>query len=740
MHKRCESTALTIAVSAAVVAASIFAGAPASATPVATVSPSIEQPAVFDFGNDIIEVPGGAEPSRAAHTASSAVAAAPVVHYVWASVVKVTATAGDDDVANLDEANVAAMIKRLNTYWLAESAGTISIALAGYEMRSLSQSTCSLSPVFDTVIELAFNKKFEKQAWRGTNDHLMMLTAEGAACGLGGLGYLGGNGLISSFGTSAGLGTPAMAHEFGHNFGFDHAGATICRSTTNFDAAIANFGTEIDNPAFTCPTEDYGDFFDVMGYALNGSMPHISSPQRIAKGYLSDYTTVTPSSAGTFTVAALGNTATAGATRALKVKDPMTGEFYYLEYRTSAGIDATAAEFSWGPREVMSVDGYILAMANGNISTGEVRVLRSRASSGPGFLGTSVLATGVVAGAPKTRKTRLDAGKSFTNDKGIFTATVNSMTPAGGAKITIDYNLPTTTSLALDRSATQYYNSGPTITATAKVAPVAGVIPQGTLTIRVDGTSVASGTTGPTGTFSASLPASMAPGSRAVVASFAPTSTSYVASVSPTVAATAIMPIGSSTVTAKAVPATQVYGAAKIGVEAQAGTVSGVYPAGAFALVIDSKPSAPVAADATGRAVLRVPATLTVGTHKVAVQFIPNNVEIQPSASAASLITVSKAKAKATLTLASSKIKKKKTSTATVTIAVAGVPAPTGTITLYSKGKKISAYTLSSSKKGKIAITVPKFAKKGTVTLTVKYAGTTNILATTSAAVKLKVK
>jgi len=103
-------------------------------------------------------------------------------------------------------------------------------------------------------------------------------------------------------------------------------------------------------------------------------------------------------------------------------------------------------------------------------------------------------------------------------------------------------------------------------------------------------------------------------------------------------------------------------------------------------------------------------------------------------------VTVAKATSKSTLALGATSIKKGKTSKATVTVAVSGIPAPTGTITLYSNGKKVASYSLAASKKGKLAIVVPKIAKKSTVKLTVKYSGDANIGASTSAAKSLKVK
>ena len=113
---------------------------------------------------------------------------------------------------------------------------------------------------------------------------------------------------------------------------------------------------------------------------------------------------------------------------------------------------------------------------------------------------------------------------------------------------------------------------------------------------------------------------------------------------------------------------------------------------------------------------------------------------MNPATGAVIKFTSAKSNSKVSSKPAKSSIKKNKSSKLKITVTAVGNSKPTGTVTVYAKGKKLKAYPLYASKSGKVTVTLPKFKKKGSYSITVKYSGSTNALASSSKAVKLKVK
>jgi hypothetical protein len=273
---------------------------------------------------------------------------------------------------------------------------------------------------------------FRNDAWQGTHEHLLVLSAE--SCSADSFATVGGAGgeIFSGNGLGTAMGVPYLLHEFGHNLGFEHADASICTNTTSYDGLTSDF-------SFTstiCPTREYDDYFDIMGYTVTNATPNISSPQRILSGWLTDYARVT--STTTETLTALGGS---GGTQALQVVDPSSGDTYYVEYRTDAGLDATSAEFNYGLQCDPAMSGYTICELDSSKSTGVVRVLRVLPFSSAGAKGTTVMATGLTAGSSDNTKrhTHLDGGDSFTSLDGSFTIHVDSLNPSTGAVVTVTF-------------------------------------------------------------------------------------------------------------------------------------------------------------------------------------------------------------------------------------------------------------------------------------------------------------
>jgi len=610
-----------------------------SATAAAPSSPS------SDLSDDIVDVPdaptatptkSGTKATKRTTTRSTRTAgttdeaAGTQVEKIWVSVLKVTTTTKDDDNAGLTtNEKVAAFMTKINDYWNAESDGVITVELGGIELRSVGASECVPRDLFASVPVDAFSGRFAKSAWKGTHDHLAMLSLE--SCDLAGLGTVGNDGGIMFSGNGIGdaLGVPVLAHEFGHNLGFGHAGSSVCESTKNVDGQVSDFGAATS----LCPTDEYGDYLDIMGYSIQGALPHLSSAQRIHNGYLADYRTISGDS-GTSTVT-IGRLDGTSRLRALEVIDPVSGEKYYVEYRTASGTDATSSEFTRDPKCVVTDDGYSNCSRTSSTTTGAVRIIRELPyRSNADYVRTTVLA--VSDPASKKRNTHLDAGDSFTSADGGFTVAVNSLSVSSGASVSVRLGEAASTETSLEVSAaSQTFGSQSRVVATANVNRSNGVVPDGAVAFYSGSTKLASVTLSQDGSASYRLAASLSAGKRAISARFVPASIADVASVS-------------------------------------------------------NKKT----------------------------------------------VTIAQATSTTSITLKKAKVSKKTRAKVAVTVSVSGTT-PTGQLSAYASGKKVATYTLSSSKKGKLTITLPKLTS--TKSITVKYSGTGNIAAASSGAKKLSV-
>ena len=361
----------------------------------------------------VMEQTAAAAAAPQGSTKPAATAPVAVVHQVSVSIATVTATTADDAATPPDDASVTAAIQQLHDFWWEESGGTVDVQLGGIERTSLAKTTCDPSAVLDTVHTTAFGGAFASYRWAGTDRHLLVLTRE--TCGSSAFATVGGGGgeIFSSVGTDAALGVPVLMHELGHNLGLGHAGAGMCRSSTAVDAPLSSYAHTTDtNASVACPVEEYGDFLDIMGYSVSGARPHLSAPQRLRAGFQVDATTLRePGSRQQVTVGALDGAATATG-RAVQVVDPLSGDTYWVEYRTASGRDATSAEFRGATPRCSSLDAKLVRCAlNGDRAVGEVRVLRAMPLFGSA-VSTAVVAAGPVKAGDLTRRdTHLDAGE-----------------------------------------------------------------------------------------------------------------------------------------------------------------------------------------------------------------------------------------------------------------------------------------------------------------------------------------
>jgi len=655
--RRLAAAAVTAALVVTTLAASPLSALAAEPSPAPPVTAAAATTTSADLSVDMLKVPADALAEAETDDAVSP-AAGVTTHPVYVSVATVTAATADDSPTPPDDASIRAAVAQLHDYWWEESGHTVNVTLGGIETRPLDQASCVPATVLNTVHTSAFGGRFARYAWAGTNEHLLVLTRE--SCGRTAFGTVGGDGgeIFSSYGTGDELGVPVLFHEFGHNLGFGHAGTAMCRSTTSFDGAASDFAyaTTTDTKA-ACPVLEYGDFLDIMGYSVSSARPHLSSVQRVRAGYLTDVTTL--SGAGTTRQVVVASLDGAAKGRAVKVVDPISGQDYYLEYRTAAGRDATSTEFGGrSPSCALVATGYTRCALTSDKATGSVRVLRPMTLSGA-TVSTVALAVGLDASRdPGRRDSHLDAGESFTSAGGGFTVAVRSMTPSGGAvldvtlagaakKPTLAAPTPaptTTTALTVDRGR-QTYGATTRVTATAQVTTADGSAPSGTVTVRDGSTVVGSARVAAGGRAAVTMPGTLAAGAHSLRASFVPDSAAQSGSDSTAVAITVDKAASTSVLTVSA--RVQKYGATPVTATVTVTGVTGTAPAGTVTFALDGTRIGQVAV-ARGAASIALPRTAAVGTRQLVATFTPSDASITASTSAPRPVVVSKAKVKAT--------------------------------------------------------------------------------------------
>ncbi|MBD8611184.1 Ig-like domain repeat protein [Frigoribacterium sp. CFBP 13729] len=707
-----------------------------------------------------VEGGGAQQPTQSAQAAPVA-----VVHRVSVSIATVTTTTADDAATPPDDASVTTAIQQLHDFWWEESGGTVDVRLGGIERTSLSRSTCDPSAVLDSVHTTAFGGAFASYRWAGTDNHLLVLTRE--TCGSAAFGTVGGGGgeIFSSVGTDTALGVPVLMHEFGHNLGFGHAGAGMCRSSTTVDAPLSDFAHAADtDTSVACPVEEYADFLDIMGYSVSGARPHLSTPQRLRAGFQVDATTLRePGTRQQVTVGALDGAATTAGGRAVQVVDPLSGDTYWVEYRTASGRDATSAEFRGASPRCSSLDTTLVRCAlNGDRAVGEVRVLRAMPLFGSS-VSTAVVAAGPVKAGDLTRRdTHLDAGESFTSTGGGFTVTVRSTStsPSGGAVLDVSLaggtptgtapvgdtagrpapkqeTAATTTALRADR-ARQTWGSSTTATLTATVAVAGGAKPSGSVAVLDGTTTLATVPIAQDGTAAFRLPASLQPGVHSLRATFAPAGADQAASTSSTVVVT--VDKASTSTTLRLDSATQVHASSgRVTATASVDPIAGSAATGTVVFRLDGVAAAEVALTG-GSASWVAPASTRAGSHRLVADFTPSAAAALPSTSATQSFSVTKAPSTAAVSLPTAPVSKVLTSRATVTVTVPGVAAPTGTVALKSGSTTIGTATLTAASAGKVTLAVPAFRKPGTYPIVVVYSGTPNVGGSTSKAATLTVR
>jgi hypothetical protein len=119
--------------------------------------------------------------------------------------------------------------------------------------------------------------------------------------------------------------TSVTVHELGHSAGLGHAHRLACTDGAGHAVTLST----------TCTTDEYGDWYSVMGCCFAGSPTAI---QKYALGWMSGRMTTVPSWGGTFTLQPIETTPLYHL-QALRIEDG--SQTLWIEYRQPIGVDAT---------------------------------------------------------------------------------------------------------------------------------------------------------------------------------------------------------------------------------------------------------------------------------------------------------------------------------------------------------------------------------------------------------------
>lgn len=218
-----------------------------------------------------------------------------------------------------------AQVAATSQYWSQQSDGGVTFSVAQVGASYTSAYRCG-EDVFRFWNEAANRLRYRE----GANKHLVIVFPRAALAsrcdyGLASVGSgvnAGGVALVSD------TTWPVLAHEMGHNLGLGHAKVLRSRSQD------VNLGSIPSGSRIT----DYGDPYDVMAASAPDRAGMLSTVQAANVG-LMQAPALTEVRSGTRKVT-LSPLSSMRGVRGVKATDPVTGEEYFVEYRTRSGLDA----------------------------------------------------------------------------------------------------------------------------------------------------------------------------------------------------------------------------------------------------------------------------------------------------------------------------------------------------------------------------------------------------------------
>lgn len=299
---------------------------------------------------------------------------------------------GQTGVPSSDE--ISALMSRVSSYWKTQSNGLVDGIVSGTpRFRSLpSADICNPNAAWEKGAA-TFGTTLGDYAGEGRTRHLVALVLDPeCGAGMGTMGARLNGGVVwanlEDYTPSRGaiVGTQTVAHEFGHNFGLEHANARTCTGSA-VDARTASSGSAVA----PCTDIEYGDLWNVMGVGIRGYTRTPAALTMSQRDYLgaapdSAVLTLSPVSGSTHTVTLNALTADAGV-RGIRIV-PEIGDPFYVEYRNGSGQDAGMPQSSGTSVIVKRLDQQLLATTGVRVvkslqrEYGEGSTVLSRPSSG----------------------------------------------------------------------------------------------------------------------------------------------------------------------------------------------------------------------------------------------------------------------------------------------------------------------------------------------------------------------
>ncbi len=225
-----------------------------------------------------------------------------------------------------------------------------------------------------------------------TYQHRIHVFPRVAACGWSGAADMpGGDSFLN--GT---LTLRVLAHEFGHNLGAEHASALRCVDAAGLSVTFSS----------SCSTREYGDPYDVMGSGER----HPAAFRKAEAGFIPAAGLTTVSQTGTYRLGS--SSVLAAGVVSLRVPRGVTGEYWYMEVRSPAGIFENVAA------DDPSVTGVTVRLAGDYLPAARTRLV------------DAAPATATFADAP------LQLGQVFADPTSGVTVALASMAP-GAADVTV---------------------------------------------------------------------------------------------------------------------------------------------------------------------------------------------------------------------------------------------------------------------------------------------------------------
>ncbi|KQQ28126.1 Ig-like domain-containing protein [Frondihabitans sp. Leaf304] len=195
-----------------------------------------------------------------------------------------------------------------------------------------------------------------------------------------------------------------------------------------------------------------------------------------------------------------------------------------------------------------------------------------------------------------------------------------------------------------------------------------------------------------------------------------------------------------TTTTLKVNRATQAYGSStRITATATVSAREGGIPNGTLTLKRGGTTVSKGAVPKNGAVAYTLPKTLAAGSYALKATYAPTSEAFAASTSSTVKVAVTKAKSTTRSSLSHTKIARSGTPLVAVAVSAPGVTAPTGTVTVSANGKVVKRYSLTSAKKGRVTLSLPKFATAKKYTITTSFSGSTSTASSKASAGTLTV-